>query len=206
MIHYTPIYAIVFLLFDHWIRLTFIPMSHVGTRSFYADVKHKISKAKRDGYVLFYEHSSAKHANKITLLKARKMIGKLPDEDAYRKLVKELDDPSLMAQPNNAFLNIVNRLDFNVDLSIGQIVALYEQKYGEITLTSTDYNTPINQEIKNPLPRNRLQDIILNQRNQHLADAVEASRYKKIIIIYGRDHQDGLLRALKQRNKNWHKK
>ena len=104
------------------------------------------------------------------------------------------------------FLTANDTIDYNIDISVEEIVKQYELKYGEIKLTNNDLNLPLNDFCKERLPFSKTKKIILDYRNFVLAKKVEESKYNKIIILYGSLHKKGFYKELKKMNQKWGKK
>ena len=86
-----------------------------------------------------------------------------------------------------------------VDVTIEDIVVYYENKYSKILLEPCDFETTLfqvstcedekmNKEIR--------QDVILNYRNQVVIKEIISDPKKKIAIIYGKGHYEGIKEGL----------
>lgn len=190
-------------------EVLFVGMHHMGLENFYKNVQKEVVKAKKEGYVLFYEYVDyTNETDTLLLQKTRKLAGFVPSPENYAKLTKEFntdsdDSEKLVAQNNVLFLHQVNDKDFNIDLTAKEIINAYEKRYGVIQLSKTDKETPIDESIEETLPQEGFEAIILNLRNEHLAKAIEKSKYSKILVLYGSAHKEGLLADLKKLNSNW---
>ena len=98
-------------------------MSHIGTEEFYDDVKDNIKEAKEDNFVLYFEW--VKPGKPESVEKFNQAIGINFSKDLYPNLSKLYD---VTFQDNDSLLGIVNDKDYNIDLSIDEIIELYEQK------------------------------------------------------------------------------
>jgi hypothetical protein len=183
-------------------NIRFVRIIHISTKDFYNDVAKKVTDAKKNGYVLFYEFVDFDKATDPEKRKLRKLVGFIPTPEAYKKQLESLKGEHV-EQENSQFMNLVNNKDFNVDVTPSEILKAYEKEYGKIELTDTDMNTPISETITDVYPKDRFEKIILDFRNKHLADAVNTSKYDKIIILYGTEHEKGLIRELKKSDPNW---
>ncbi|CAM1343442.1 hypothetical protein [Tenacibaculum amylolyticum] len=190
-------------------EVLFVGMHHIGLETFYKNVQKEVIKAKKEGYVLFYEYVDYTNETDTTLLqKTRKLAGLVPSPENYAKMVAKInadsdDSEKLVAQNNALFLHQVNDKDFNIDLTPKEIINAYEKKYGVIQLSKIDKETPIDESIEETLPQEGFEAIILNLRNEHLAKAIEESKYPKILVLYGSAHKEGLLTDLQKLNPNW---
>lgn len=217
-------------------KVIFQSMSHIGTESFYKWVVENVRKSKKDDYVLFFEW--VKPWNEENHDKFDKAIWIEFKEDLYENFSKLY---WLSNQKNEDFVGLVNNLDFNIDLSIDEIIEDYEVKVVEnpkgvskvkppIDITSevvkilSELNERelsvliyINQWIINFIIKSddfrnfvtdnlwnkNLFDVILDNRNDILADAIITSKYDKIIVTYWLMHFDWVLDLLKKNDSNW---
>ena len=101
--------------------IIFQAMSHIATRSFYEKVTDSLRKAKQKGFVYFFE--GVRPWNKENMEYFNKALWIEFDENLYKNLGKLY---WVVSQDNNDFLWLVNNNDFNVDLSIDEIVELYK--------------------------------------------------------------------------------
>jgi hypothetical protein len=215
--------------------IIFQTMIHIATPEFYQTVQQNIFDAKAQGYVYFYEgvQAGSPESNE----KFNQAIGIEFDADLYNSFSKLY---WVVAQNQNDFLGIYNTLDFNIDMTLDEIVAIYEskktttpsnQKKIETTDITQDVITQIeslnarqleiliyfNQAILNFFTkhegiRNAViaamwnQDIfwvILDERDKHLVENIEASSYDKIFITYGLLHFEGVFEQLKSKDSRW---
>lgn len=99
-------------------------MAHIGSESFYSQIKENIRKQKNDWYTLFFEwvkpwtEEESKEFNKLLWIKF--------DKETYTNLSKLYN---LKAQNNHDFLTIVNNKDVNVDIWISDILKIYKKRF-----------------------------------------------------------------------------
>lgn len=100
-------------------------MSHIGTPDFYKKVQENIYHAKENWYVLFFEWvlpwswENEEKFNQIMWIQF--------DKTLYENFSKIY---GVVAQNNDDFLGLVNDQDFNIDISVDDIIAIYNEKYG----------------------------------------------------------------------------
>ena len=186
-------------------QMRFVPMVHVSTKEFYADVERLVKEAKKDGYVLFYEYVDFDKATETEQRKLRKLVGFIPSPEGYDEMLGGLDKERYATQENEQFLNQVNEKDFNVDVSPQDILKEYERRYGELTLTEEDLNTPVRERMKPSEPKKQTMAVVIDYRNDYLSKAIQESKYNKIIVLYGAKHEKGLIKDLKALDKSWGK-
>ena len=124
--------------------ISFQAMSHVWTQDFYNKVATDIKEKKTNGYVYFFEW--VQWWTEENTQKFDEAIWIKFDKNLYKNFSKLY---WVVYQNNNDFLWLVNDLDFNVDLTIDEIVEHYEKWE-----TSNDNTKPpldVNQEILNTL-------------------------------------------------------
>lgn len=217
--------------------VVFQGMSHIASSNFYEKIKQKIINYKNDWYVLFFEWvkpwSSENHE------KFNKALWIDFSPDLY-SVMSELY--WLTYQDNSMFLNLVNNLDYNIDISLDEIVNQYENLKLKWNITNRKYSEPIkitesikkelkklnkkelellryinkafisiiikNDNIQNSISNNfwnkELFEVILNKRNEILANEIINSNETKIIVIYWLMHFNWVFEILKQSDIKWH--
>jgi pheromone shutdown protein TraB len=185
-------------------KVHFIKMHHLGQQHFYDRVEQEVRNNKEDGYVLFYEWIDYDKANELTLRKTRKLMGFIPSEEGYQQMVDQLDVDGVVAQNNEQFLNLVNDKDYKADITPEEVIRLFEERHGVIELSNQDMERPLDETIEGHQMDKRLFDIILDYRNQYLAQQIHQATYDKIIVLYGADHQSGVLKELQKLDADWH--
>jgi len=138
---------------------------------------------------------------------------------------------------------LINNQDYNVDLSLDEVVAIYNTKQENISFETRenipeevlDINSEIlellshlnprelavvrffNQSIMNFMIKNdSLRDtllkqsgktdifsVILDDRDQYLADEILKNEYQKIHILYGLMHFEGVYQLLREADPRW---
>ncbi len=126
-----PIYEIS----DWEKKIVFITMSHIWTANFYEKVKEEIFNRKKDWYIYFFEW--VKPWTKENHDKFNQALWIKLDEKTYENLAKIY---WLTNQDNSLFLNLVNSKDKNIDLSLDEIIKLYEENWW---FNNTKKNPPI---------------------------------------------------------------
>lgn len=99
----------------------FQAMIHIGREEFYDEVKNHIYTLKQDGYVLFFEW--VKPGKEENMKKFDEALGVKFTPDLYENFSKLY---WVTFQENEEFLGLVNNLDFNIDLSIDEIMSYYD--------------------------------------------------------------------------------
>lgn len=186
-------------------NIRFVPMAHISTKEFYKDVVRVITESKKNDFVLFYEFVDIGKASDEEQRKIRKLVGFIPSPEGYEKMLDKLSDERLVAQDNDQFLGLVNQKDFNADVAPQDVVNTYEKMYGSLVLTETDLNTPLTETIKDIEPKKQTMRVLLDFRNEYLANEIDKSKYKNIIVLYGAKHEKGLLKDLKKLDGDWKK-
>jgi len=204
--------------FEKWTNddkeIVFIPMAHISTPAFYKDVKRIIDSLKQMNYIVYYEGLKKESIADSTLKdeyarKFRKMIGVLFDTTS---VIDYLNSQGLfktkIGQPRPNIMGI-DKADHNVDVSLTYLVNLYESKYGKIKLELVDYQIQLKRSSVYPnslrLPKKRANSIIIGSRNTFLANYIQTSTDKKIVVVYGLLHTKGTYQNLKEKDPKWHK-
>lgn len=118
-------------------------MSHIASESFYTSVRDNIYTAKSDNYVLYYEWVRPGNEENMSAFNDALWIELEPD--TYKNLSTLY---GIVAQDNDMFLGLVNDRDYNIDVSIDDIMDKYNQKESSKssdTPPSPSYN--INDEV-----------------------------------------------------------
>lgn len=98
-------------------------MSHIASREFYKQVQKSVKTSKQNGYVLYYEWVRPGTIENTTAFNTALGIDFNPE--IYTNL-SELY--GIVAQNNNDFLWIINNYDYNIDMSIDDIMEIYDGK------------------------------------------------------------------------------
>lgn len=98
-------------------------MSHVASSDFYAQVQKEILTAKQDGFVLFFEW--VRPGSEESGDAFNKALGIEFNPELYNNFSKLY---GIVAQNNDDFLRIVNDKDYNVDLSLDEVMDIYDRK------------------------------------------------------------------------------
>jgi hypothetical protein len=204
--------------FERWSNgdktVVFIPMSHVSTPEFYADVKRIIDSMKHKNYTVYYEGTKKEKISDSTLndrfeRKLRKMLGFYMDSVGYAAIFHKAGIfKTKIDQPAYHKLGIDN-YDHNVDVTINDIMEAYEKQYGEIKLEVADMQIPLRSSAgyRNSmrLPRKKVENIVVGFRNTHLSTYIANSSDSNIVIVYGLAHLKGTYENLYHLNHNWKK-
>ena len=196
--------------------VVFIPMKHIGPKAFYTDVKNKVDSLKANGFVVYLESTrltdSLTVAQKDTVKwKIRKMLGVALSKSGYIDTIngklmgrKFKNKHGLVNQPKYRFLGTDTINDHIVDMPVNEVIKAYEKKYGRIQLNVCDYTTPMEHKYDcGAEPKSKVNSIILDERNKHLAGAITKDGHKKIAVLYGALHKSGMFDELKAIDTAW---
>jgi hypothetical protein len=194
--------------FDKTIIL--IPMHHLGTEDFYSDVKYKIDSLKDDGYYFFYEKLNIDRKSDVDVRKIRKIMRSPLTQPnfGYKKLIDSLFPninyvKKMIDQPSYEEWELLPENSMRADTNLQDIISYYENKYGEIRLTDCDFKTSVFEKYttckeENKVPKKQSDDVLINFRNKIVVQNIKESSYKKIAVIYGKGHMEGILKGLKE--------
>lgn len=118
--------------------VVFQAMSHIWSKDFYESIKNNLINHKKNWYVYYFEGVwpwSEKNYQKFD-----KAIWIKFDKDLYKNF-SELY--WVTYQDNSIFLWLVNDKDYNVDVTIDQIIALYEKIKTRASTKNNIMQTPI---------------------------------------------------------------
>ncbi len=170
----------------------------VGQPQFYSHLKYVISKSKNEGYVLFYENIDLSNLNDEELRKVRKLFGFIPTDSGYANKYKPLISRGYTTINTASLLGDESKKAINVDITGKELIAAYEAKYGPITLTEKDKNTPLNKSMKPKDPESNLDAVLLSQRSVVLANKIANSDNNKILILFDSRNEQGVIDELKK--------
>lgn len=199
-------------------KVLFLPMAHITEQKFYDDCKKTIdSLSNKEGYYIFGEGIITESLVKDTIMSVQdtiydKKMRKILDIDVghYTKsefFIKFQKKYNLVVQPKNLYC-INSKVDTSscryVDCTTKLIIEAYEKEKGQIVLDDYDKKTNIGEEYKhknhNKENSKYFMKMIGDVRNSHIANEVKYSKRKKILLIYGANHYEGL-KALLEENK-----
>lgn len=195
-------------------EIYFLGMAHVAKKEFYDNTKMIVENLQSEGFVFYVESVkelnvenlivdtiSFKKIRKITNLDLGQKYSK-GDNELLQKIIKKYN---LVDQPKYEILGVKNykRVDYNIT----QLIDFYEKKYGVVKLDSCDYTTNLGNKyscktVKNTQRLNFTNDIIFEVRNNLVVDSILHSSDKKIVIIYGKAHLEGIKNELNNQIKN----
>jgi len=195
---------------NHVKTVEFIPMHHVGKQEFYDGVKEIVSHYKAEGFVVYYEGVQLITPMDSALQdsydrKLRRMIGVNLDTNGYAHYFQDKGlFKGLVDQPRYHMLGVDSN-DTNVDVEKYKLVDTYEKKFGVIELTDVDKRLRLIEGYPTSykLPKEKVMSIILDYRNQNLANYIQHSPDKKIVVIYGEEHLKGTYELLRRLDPAW---
>lgn len=185
--------------------LIFIPVVHVGEKSFYNSLKDSVIKWKTDNYIVFYEQLIADKENmsidSMSYVKAKRKARKIIDLPKFSRMAYKLKADKIFknktVQPEYYDIGITES-DINADIDLIEMVNEYEKLYGTIKLDSCDYRIPIESWATCKRLKNNMKPIFYTFRNQELARKISESKFDKIAIIYGEAHIKPVIKILKK--------
>lgn len=104
-------------------QVVFQAMSHIGTQKFYDTIVEELRKKKKQWYVYYFEW--VRQGTLENQKSFNTAIGIKFDKDLYKNFSKLY---WVVQQDNSLFLHIVNNKDYNIDLSIDEIMNFYHAK------------------------------------------------------------------------------
>jgi len=189
-------------------KIVFIPMHHLGTEKFYNNIKSEIDSLKKENYYFLYEKVNLDRKDDTLMRKFRKIFS-LPltrPNSGYKKMLDSLYPnvkykKTLIDQPSYEKLGLNSINSERSDVDVKDVINYYENKYDEIKLTDCDFNTSVYEKYtkcreENKIPKKQSDDALINFRNQIVAQNIKESSYKKIAVIYGKGHMEGILKIL----------
>lgn len=177
----------------------FQAMSHIWKKSFYEKVKQNLIKAKKNWFVYFFEwvrpwtKENKKDFDKAIWIKF--------DKNLYKNFSKLY---GVTNQDNRIFLWLVNNLDFNVDLSIDDIMKYYKKyNFKNPNLSKTQQAIDVNKEIIKTLSKLNPKELaILRYINQAILNVIISSPKARTTISDNFWNKNLFKVILEERNKN----
>ncbi|GAA4318065.1 hypothetical protein [Flaviaesturariibacter amylovorans] len=187
----------------------FLGMMHLARPAFYANTQKVVEDLQAKGFVCYLESitgvdSNTRPAFDTTAFRKFRKLLKLQvgvqysknDNPIMQKMVKQL---GLVDQPNYPLMG-VQRYRW-VDMSYSDLVRIYEFKHAPVLLDSCDLNTALDKPYScsgaGSGRRSFLEEVMQYERNRFIAQTVLRSEDKKILILYGKAHYDGVLAELR---------
>jgi len=203
-------------------EIVLIPIHHLGTKSFYKDVKIKIDSLKNLDYKIFYEMVLTDHAKSsdttkqkiidtTMVLKFRKSFGLIGlSKNGASNYIEYFEgkglkiNKSLIPQPKLNALGLKCVQCENVDVTMDELIKAYEVKYGEITLEEYDLKTNLfdaydRNKCKYKIDKKIFEEFIVNYRNNVVLDKIGENKNSKIAIVYGKKHFVGIKDSLQKK-------
>ena len=175
-------------------------MSHIASPSFYAYVQSKINDSKKQDFVLYYEW--VRPWSEASTDEFNKALGINFTPDLYQNFSKLY---GVVAQDNQDFLNIINNKDYNIDLTLDEVVELYRKKTLSQQSTSTSWEETevldINTEIITSLSQLSEEQLhILRFINQSILNFMMKHSGLRDMMIESLGNQDIFSVILDERN------
>ena len=168
---------------SNWEKIViFQTMSHIWSEEFYKQIKRNLIKAKKNWFVYYYEWvkdwtlENKENFNKAIWIKF--------DENLYKNFSKLY---WVIHQDNTIYYNLVNDLDFNVDLTIDEIMYFYnklEKKEVKNNFLQNKEVIDVNAEIIKTLSSlNNLELKILRYINKWILNFIIKSDWTRNLIM-----------------------
>jgi uncharacterized protein YbaP (TraB family) len=190
----------------------FVGMAHLGNKEFYDNAKTILTDFQNRGFVCYLESVRGLGEDRIGIdtlyaKKFRKLTG-LNITEKYSQLSNPIMQQlirkyKLIDQPSYEDLGVTHYTW--VDYTYIDLVNLYEKRHSLIELDRCDVETGIDRFYAckvNTSDRSEFTEtIILKERNKLIARTIASSKDKKIVVIYGKMHLEGIRQELAQLSK-----
>lgn len=112
----------------------------------------------------------------------------------------------MVVQPSPKALG-TDHNDKNVDVGDNDMVDAYEKRFGEIMLGEADFTIMPGSTYPKSLrlPKANVKSILINYRDEYLAQHIQGSADKKILVLFGMAHMEGTFEQLRSLDKSWRK-
>ena len=204
-------------------EIVFVGMVHIGYPEYYDSVSSILEDLESRNFIILYEfaQSNLKDSVKKDLLKRkiRKISGMQPSrisnkvDTANHLIFGEIpypEDVEIIEQPFYTELGVDTSKAIRADVPLETIVAAYESKYGEITLTNCDLKTQFKGDYEcdklNKKDRSRFhKEFIANYRDSVVISHINTIAANKIAVIYGAAHLKSFEQNLFEHDTDWKK-
>jgi len=92
-----------------------------------------------------------------------------------------------------------------VNATLLQLITACEEKFGPIVLEQSDFEMKPGEMQKIPFKNEKKQYFLLTFRNEFITESILKDQNKKIALMYGAKHFDGILENLQKVDKNYKK-
>lgn len=191
-------------------EILYLPMIHLNKPEYYQMIKRKVDSLRALGYSVYYE-SVALDPKMDSLVKLeiyrkfRNRVGFVP-LDYFSEENQQHRQLKVKGYVMQSFSNtgVDPKIDSRADLSLDQLICLYEERFGKIELTDCDVNTIIGQKYNCRKPDKKDYDfIVATLRDEHLAELLLKAEDRKIVLLYGQLHENPLKKNLIKADSTW---
>lgn len=189
-----------------------LPMIHLNNPEYYEMIKNKVDSLREIGYKVYYESVALNSNNQLdsiqrqtALKKFRKVVGFVP-MDYFAEENKQSNQLKVKGYIMQSFINtgVDPTKDIKADIPMDSLVYLYEKEKGEILLNNCDIETKIGQKYKcSKIDKNDYNFIVGTLRDNHLVKTLSESKDNKILLLFGKAHENALKNNLKQADSSW---
>lgn len=184
-------------------KVRFIGMTNIGQPQFFENTKKVLNESKKDGYIIFYENISIENMPDSSLRKLRKLLGYIPSQNIMQKQYEALLKKGYVLRNDRELFNLEINSSMTVDLSGLELISEYEKRFGLIKLSKKDNSLPLSTSLPLIMMQPNANAIIIDYRNQHLANNINKSNYDKIIVLYDFKHLNGVAAELNKTDKSY---
>lgn len=189
-------------------QIVILETRHIGKKEYYNQMQIKIDSLKTENYYFFLEGIRNQSKDTIQQMKYRKIVGNIYTNN-QEEVIDTINNKiygllpydkewNLMTQPRYEEFGLDSLNSKVVDVDVTELVNLYEDKFQKIELDSCDYSTSLNDKYECPRKTERknrdefFSDYLITFRDMNVANKIKESDKKKICIIYGQKHYEGI--------------
>lgn len=202
-------------------KLVSFYIHHIGKREYYEDVKNKIDSFIKEGFIVYFEavklgvfkdslkkdtiYRKARKISGIDFISMKAHGGYIDtiNKTLFGKKSKYVVKNNLINQPKYliAFHDSINFR--NIDANMIELVEACEKKFGVIELEKYDFETTFGEKYKAKRNKKLSSYFLEDYRNILISESILNDINKKIVLIYGGKHFDGILENLNAADKNY---
>ncbi len=202
-------------------KIASVYIHHIGKKEYYDDVKYKIDSFLKEGFIVYYEavrpgvfkdslqkdtiYRKARKVSGIDLASMKANGGYIDtlNKTIFGKKIKYIVKHNLINQPKY-LITISDSIHFkNIDATIVELVDACEKKFEPIILDQYDFEIKLGEKYKFKKNKKMNSFFLEGYRNNLISESIVNDPNKKILLIYGGKHFNGILENLKAADKNY---
>lgn len=191
-------------------QLVFIGMVHVAPVDFHNEIISEVDTLKSQGFFHIFEGVSEANDGDIFNSLGIEFTNAPPDFSVNTLYQMMTDILGLSFEPSFKVSENSINVDISADKKTHALKKSFKVDYNRLRKALTRYSKVIRWLMNKPKIVNLLGKFIgddykpfMEKREKHLAEYIHTSDSKKILVTYGENHFNGLLKELKKLDSTW---